>query len=103
MSGWRTCGSSTGSASKTISERDSVTSITASASWSSVYSSGLPMLMGRCASDSISRISPRTRSSTKQKLRVWLPSPKTVSGLSWSAWRRKVGIARPSWGLIRAP
>ena len=28
MSGWRTCGSSTGSASKTISERDSVTSIT---------------------------------------------------------------------------
>jgi hypothetical protein len=28
MSGWRTCGSSTGSASKTISERDSVASIT---------------------------------------------------------------------------
>ena len=64
MSGWRTCGSSTGSASKTISERDSVTSMTASASSSSVYSSGLPMLTGRWASDSISATSPRTRSST---------------------------------------
>ena len=64
MSGWRTCGSSIGSASKTISERDSVTSITASASSSSVNSSGLPMLTGRWTSDSASATKPRIRSST---------------------------------------
>ena len=46
MSGWRTWGSSVGSASKTISERDSVTSITTSASSSRVNSCGLPMLIG---------------------------------------------------------
>ena len=49
MSGWRTCGSSAGSASKTISEREPVTSITASASSSSVNSFGLPMLTGSVA------------------------------------------------------
>ena len=59
MSGWRTCGSSVGSASKTISERDSVTSITASASSSSVNSSGLPMLTGRWTSDSAIAMKPR--------------------------------------------
>ncbi len=46
MSGWRTCGSSVGSASNTISEREPVTSITALASSSSVNSFGLPMLTG---------------------------------------------------------
>jgi len=64
MSGWRTFGSSTGSASNTISERDSVNSITAFAISSSVISFGLPMLTGSCTPDSISRIRPRQRSST---------------------------------------
>ena len=58
MSGWRTWGSSTGSASKTISDRDSVASITASASSSRVISFGLPRLTGRCTSDSASSIEP---------------------------------------------
>ena len=62
MSGWRTCGSSVGSASKTISERDPVTSITASASSSSVNSFGLPMLTGLWWPDSASRMMPSTRS-----------------------------------------
>ena len=43
---------------------------------------------------------PRIRSSTKQKLRVCEPSPNTVTGLPPSAWRRKVGIARPSFARI---
>jgi hypothetical protein len=103
MSGWRTFGSSVGSASKTISDRDWVTSTTAWASSSSVNSSGLPMLTGRCWPDSASRISPSTRSETKQKDRVCAPSPKTVIGRSCSAWRRKVGIARPSCGRMRGP
>ena len=64
MSGWRTCGSSTGSASKTISLDEPVSRMTASASSSSVISSGLPMLTGRCSPDSASRTSPRIRSST---------------------------------------
>src|SRR3954454_9164546 len=64
MSGWRTFGSSTGSASKTISERDSVNSITVLAISSSVISFGLPMFTGSCTPDSASRIRPRTRSST---------------------------------------
>ena len=44
--GLATCGSSVGSASKTISDCEPVTSITASASSSSVNSSGLPMFTG---------------------------------------------------------
>jgi hypothetical protein len=103
MSGWRTFGSSIGSASNTISERDSVSSITSSAISSRLISSGLPMLTGSCSSDSARAIRPRTKSSTKQKLRVWEPSPNTVSGLSSSAWRRKVGTARPSLGRMRGP
>ena len=50
MSGWRTWGSSTGSASKTISLGEPVTLSTAFASSSSVNSSGLPMFTGRCSS-----------------------------------------------------
>ena len=96
MSGWRTCGSSTGSASNTISERDSVSSTISWAISSSVISFGLPMFTGSCTPDSASATRPRIRSSTKQKLRVCEPSPNTVSGLSVSAWRRKVGTARPS-------
>ena len=64
MSGWRCWGSSTGSASKTISERDSVTSITVLASSSSVNSFGLPMLTGEWTSDSARATMPRIRSST---------------------------------------
>ena len=56
--------------------------MTASASSSSDISAGLPMFTGMCSPDSASRIRPRTRSSTKQKLRVCEPSPKTVSGFS---------------------
>ena len=51
------------------------------------------MFTGMCSPDSARRIRPRTRSSTKQKLRVCDPSPKTVSGFSSSAWRMKVGMA----------
>ena len=47
MSGWRTCGSSTGSASKTIWLDEPVARTTASASSSSVISAGLPMLTGQ--------------------------------------------------------
>ena len=50
MSGWRTCGSSIGSASKTISERDSVSSMTSLAISSRLISFGLPMLTGSCTS-----------------------------------------------------
>src|SRR3954452_5813461 len=64
MSGWRTLGSSTGSASKTISERDSVSSITALAISSSVISFGFPMLTGSWTPDSMRAMRPRTRSST---------------------------------------
>ena len=103
MSGWRTCGSSTGSASKTISERAPVSSTISLAISSSVISFGLPMLTGSWTSDSASATSPRTRSSTKQKQRVCEPSPNTVSGLSASAWSRNVGTARPSLGRIRGP
>ena len=46
---------------------------------------------------------PSMRSLTKQNERVWDPSPKTVIGRSCSAWRRKVGMARPSCGRIRGP
>jgi hypothetical protein len=64
MSGWRTCGSSTGSASKTISLSEPVARITASASSISVISVGFPMFTGRCSSDVASRKRPRIRSST---------------------------------------
>ena len=80
-----------------------MSSTTSLAISSRLISSGLPMFTGSCTSDSASEMSPRTRSSTKQKLRVWEPSPNTVSGLSVSAWRRKVGMARPSCGRIRGP
>ena len=49
MSGWRTCGSSTGSGSKTISLGEPVTSMTVSASSRIVNSLGLPMLTGPCS------------------------------------------------------
>src|SRR3954465_10524155 len=64
MSGWRTCGSSTGSASNTISERDSVSSTTSWAISSSDSSAGLPMLTGSWSPDSARRLSPRIRSAT---------------------------------------
>ena len=64
MSGWRTCGSSTGSASKTISERDSVSSTTVLAISSRLISSGLPMFTGVWYPDSAKAMSPRMRSST---------------------------------------
>ena len=49
MSGWRTCGSSTGSASNTISLLEPVTCRTAWASSSIVNSPGLPMFTGTCS------------------------------------------------------
>ena len=48
MSGWRTCGSSTGSASNTISLFDDVTRMTVCAISSRLSSVGLPRLTGRC-------------------------------------------------------
>ena len=103
MSGWRTLGSSIGSASKTISERDSVTSTIASAISSRVISEGLPMFTGSCTPDSWRATRPRTRSSTKQNERVWEPSPNTVTGRSASAWPMKAGMARPSLARMRGP
>ncbi len=35
--------------------------------------------------------------------RVCEPSPNTVSGSPFSAWRMKVGIARPSVSRMRGP
>ena len=74
-----------------------------SASSRSVFSSGLPRFTGRCSLDSARSTIPRMRSSTKQKLRVCEPSPNTVTGLPSSDWRKKVGIARPSFARIRGP
>ena len=103
MSGCRTCGSSTGRASYTIWLDEPVAASTASAELEEAHLGGIADVHGMCSPDSARRIRPRTRSSTKQKLPVCDPSPKTVSGFSSSAWRMKVGMARPSCGRIRGP
>ena len=104
MSGCRTCGSSIGSASKTISDEDPVT-----------LNDGLGELeqraLLRVAEVHGQRCSPLwpagrgrgSRSSTKQKLRVCGRRRRPSRGLPSSAWRRKVGIARPSCGRMRGP
>ena len=51
----------------------------------------------------MSAMSPAASSSTKQKERVWVPSPYTVSGRPSIACTRKFDTTRPSSGFMRGP
>src|SRR2546430_15361953 len=64
-------------------------------------SSGLPMLMGSEKSASMTAARPRTVSETKQKERVWVPSPAIVMGSFLRACLTKLVTTRPSAGWIR--
>ena len=103
MSGRRRTGSSAGSGRKLSVERLPVSCSTRSASSSTVCSCGLPMFTGCESGASISASRARTVSLTKQKLRVWRPSPYTVSGRPASACTMKLLTTRPSPGRSRGP
>src|SRR6185436_15961493 len=66
-----------------------------------VVSWGLPMLMGSEKSASMAAEIPRTVSETKQKERVWVPSPAMVMGSFFRACRQKLVTTRPSAGCMR--
>ena len=62
------------------------------------------MFTGSCSPDSASATIPAIEVvDVAEASGSALPSPNTVSGLPASAWRTKVGIARPSWARMRGP
>src|SRR5258708_3971591 len=103
MSGRRCFGSSTGSSRWTISLFEPASRTIVSASSSTVTSLGLPRFTGISSPRSSTARMPRTRSDTYWRLRVWEPSPYTVSGSPLIAWAMKLGTARPSDTCMRGP
>ena len=77
ISGWRRWGSSPRRISGfiTIPAGLPIMALMVFANSRMLVSVGLPMFTGSCSSDKSNRYIPSTRSLTKQKLRVWLPSP----------------------------
>ena len=61
------------------------------------------MFTGSFSFESISRMIPSTRSVMYVKLRVWFPSPKTVTSSLRSACDMNAGTARPSLTRMRGP